>query len=283
MENNSKEEEEKEKNNENEIKDENKDISITNEGNSNNSEIEKNNHSINNITNDNIKNIETIITINEIPNNPWAPSRLSLQMNPNPIILGRQPSPKHYHDIKSLIKLSFSALGVVFGDIGTSPLYTYDSIFPDAPPSEELIKGALSLIMWSLIIIVSLKYSILVLRADYKGKGGAFALVSQLLPYFEKREILAVVLCLGASLLLADGTITPAISVLSAVEGLEIANSNLQVAVIPISIVIIFLLFFFSKIRNWESWIYFCTCYVFMVCFHFLYWNISYCSKSSNF
>ena len=124
--------------------------------------------------------------------------------------------------------LAIGALGVVFGDIGTSPLYAIDQIFfgsADIGRTPENVLGAISLAIWTITVVVAIKYALLVLRADNDGEGGVFALYG-LLHRFKKegRRVLLWSLMLGAGLLLGDGMITPAISVLSAVEGLEVAT-----------------------------------------------------------
>ncbi|GAB4166135.1 MAG: KUP/HAK/KT family potassium transporter [Terrimicrobiaceae bacterium] len=142
-----------------------------------------------------------------------------------------------------------AALGVVFGDIGTSPLYTFETALNAMPgsPGEGAIAVA-SLILWGLILIVSIKYVGVVMRADYHGEGGVFALLAQL---SKKRPVLpvlrlpayVVMLLFGAALLYGDGTITPAISVLSALEGLEAIDPSLKNAVIPVTVAVLAILF----------------------------------------
>ena len=131
----------------------------------------------------------------------------------------------------TLPMLGLSALGVVFGDIGTSPLYTLNTVLDlaggKADPATAL--GALSLILWTLVIVTSIKYVSVAMRADNDGEGGVFALYG-LLHRFKNEGRRAVLwsLMLGAGLLFGDGMITPAISVLSAVEGLEVATPALS-------------------------------------------------------
>ena len=146
--------------------------------------------------------------------------------------------------------LALGALGIVYGDIGTSPLYALDQIFgvhPDLAGSADNVLGALSLVVWTLTIIVAIKYAVLVLRAQNDGEGGVFALYG-LLHLHNKRgmHILLMALMLGAGLLFGDGFITPAISVLSAVEGLGVATPALSGAVVPITCVLLTLLFAFQ-------------------------------------
>jgi KUP system potassium uptake protein len=146
--------------------------------------------------------------------------------------------------------LTIAALGIVFGDIGTSPLYTMREAFGEAGHlhhSQAAVLGVLSLIFWSLILLVSLKYVILILRADNRGEGGVLALstlASRTVAGRPGRQLL--VLCLsiaGLALFYGDALITPAISVLSAVEGLESLAPGLEPWVVPISAAILFTLF----------------------------------------
>ena len=146
--------------------------------------------------------------------------------------------------------LTLGALGIVYGDIGTSPLYALDQIFgvhPDLARSADNVLGALSLVVWTLTVIVAIKYAVLVLRAQNDGEGGVFALYG-LLHLQNKRgmHILLMALMLGAGLLFGDGFITPAISVLSAVEGLGVATPQLSGAVVPITCGLLTLLFAFQ-------------------------------------
>ena len=149
-----------------------------------------------------------------------------------------------------LLSLSFGSLGVVYGDIGTSPLYALRECFfgkHAIQPTSENVLGVLSLIFWSLILVISVKYLILILRADNQGEGGILALMQLVLP--KKKRSKAVVLFMGlfgAALLYGDGTITPAISVLSAVEGLKVAAPMVQPFILPITLAILFFLFLFQ-------------------------------------
>ena len=139
--------------------------------------------------------------------------------------------------------LSLAALGVVFGDIGTSPIYALRESFHFShglSPSHENTLGVLSLIFWSLILVISVKYLLLVLRADNRGEGGIIALTALIAPPSERaqgrRKTLALLGLFGAALLYGDSMITPAISVLSAIEGLEVVTPFFQPYVIPITI-----------------------------------------------
>ncbi|KAG9302558.1 hypothetical protein G9A89_007262 [Geosiphon pyriformis] len=190
--------------------------------------------------------------------------------------------PPHYTKLTNFgnLLLAFKALGVIYGDIGTSPLYVYSSIFTE-PPKNDDVYGVLSLIIWSLTIIPLVKYVFFVLKADDNGEGGTFALYSLIARFSglvirgEQRkddlnivnydavsihsakdkpnliarnkrvqELLLILVALASSLVLSDGLLTPAISVLSAVEGLKVPINHMEHAVVPLSCVIIVLLFF---------------------------------------
>ena len=157
--------------------------------------------------------------------------------------------------IRGMGRLGLAALGIVFGDIGTSPLYTLRACLsaPEAAPfSGADVLGVLSLIVWTLTLVVSLKYVTVVMRADNHGEGGIFALLA-LLPERPSRTkggvvgLVALLVIAGAALLYGDGMITPAISVLSAVEGLEVAAPWLKPAVLPVTCLILLLLFGFQR------------------------------------
>jgi KUP system potassium uptake protein len=159
---------------------------------------------------------------------------------------------KNFSETRTALMLA--ALGVVFGDIGTSPLYALRECFagPNSiPVSEPNVLGAVSLIFWFLVLIVCVKYVVFVMRADNKGEGGILALmalVHRIGP--EKIRNLAIIPLmgiLGAALLFSDGVITPAISVLSAVEGLNVATPLFAPFVIPLSLVVLALLFAFQS------------------------------------
>lgn len=149
--------------------------------------------------------------------------------------------------------LSLSALGVVYGDIGTSPIYALRECFRSShslPPTSANVLGVMSLIFWALMIIISLKYLLFVMRADNHGEGGILALLASLAPWrshSRKSRVLLFIGLFGAALLYGDGVITPAISVLSAVEGAEIAAPGLKPYVVPLTITVLVLLFRFQK------------------------------------
>jgi KUP system potassium uptake protein len=152
------------------------------------------------------------------------------------------------HSAASATQL-LAVLGVVYGDIGTSPLYALKAsmqVFEGVPISEVEILGILSLFFWSLVLIVTVKYVMLVMRADNQGEGGILALMAlaqRLAANTATRNALALIGIVGAGLFFGDGIITPAISVLSAVEGLEVSAPTLQQYVLPISITVIIALF----------------------------------------
>ena len=147
--------------------------------------------------------------------------------------------------------LALAALGVVYGDIGTSPLYTMKEVFAVSPHpvplSHDNVFGILSLIVWSLILVVSVKYVAFIMRADNRGEGGIMALLAlasrNLAGDARKQSQILLIGILGACMFYADGMITPAISVLSAVEGLEVAAPALHTLVVPITLLVIFMLF----------------------------------------
>ncbi|MBN9315974.1 MAG: potassium transporter Kup [Devosia sp.] len=146
--------------------------------------------------------------------------------------------------------LILGALGVVFGDIGTSPLYAFREALHAAggAPSEREVLGLLSLIVWALTIVVTVKYVIFVLRADNKGEGGTLSLMTLATNAFTKRPAWVIGLgIVGGSLFLGDAIITPAISVLSAVEGLEVVEPRLTPWVVPMTVVILFGLFMVQR------------------------------------
>src|SRR5579863_1049822 len=158
-------------------------------------------------------------------------------------------------DRRRLFALSLGALGVVFGDIGTSPLYTLSSCFSAANGlaiTPENVLGVLSLVFWTLVIVVCLKYQLLVLRADNKGEGGILALLALLDPWghrHRRRARLLIALGIfGAALLYGDGMLTPAISVLSAVEGLQLGSfAPSRGLIILITVAVLIALFAFQR------------------------------------
>jgi KUP system potassium uptake protein len=145
----------------------------------------------------------------------------------------------------SLPIAGLSALGVVFGDIGTSPLYTLKTVLAVTGdrPTESATLGALSLILWTLILVTSVKYVSIAMRVDNDGEGGILALMALLGVKREKRPIIVAVGLFGAALIYGDGAITPAISVLSALEGLELVTPTLTPYIVPAAVVILIMLF----------------------------------------
>ena len=153
---------------------------------------------------------------------------------------------------KPLAPLALAALGIVYGDIGTSPLYALKEVFAGGHPvpvNPANIFGILSLVVWSLVIVVSIKYVAFIMRADNRGEGGIMALMALALRKSEGRARAAIMLAgiVGAALFYGDGVITPAISVLSAVEGLEVATPAFRAYVIPVTIAVLVALFVFQR------------------------------------
>ena len=153
-----------------------------------------------------------------------------------------------------LAVMALAALGVVYGDIGTSPLYAVKEVFAGNHPiavNEANIFGSLSLFFWALIIVVSIKYVMFIMRADNRGEGGIMALIALALQDAKNKplqmKMIMIIGILGAAMFYGDGMVTPAISVLSAVEGLEIATPALKPFVIPITLVVLFGLFYVQR------------------------------------
>ena len=140
--------------------------------------------------------------------------------------------------------LALSALGIVFGDIGTSPLYTFKTILGvTSSPDPGVVLGALSLVLWTLFIITTVKYVSFAMRVDNDGEGGILALMALLGVKKQQRPTIVAVGLFGAALIYGDGAITPAISVLSALEGLKSATPALQPYVVPAAVAILLALF----------------------------------------
>ena len=182
---------------------------------------------------------------------------------------GQHHRPEAHPTGRQLATLTLAALGVVYGDIGTSPLYAIQECFKPEyglTPTVGNVYGVLSLIVWSLVLVVTVKYVGFILRADNKGEGGVLALLALLLQREQRggdsrRRALIIALGLfGGAFLYGDGIITPAISVLGAVEGLEVVSPTLAHYVVPISVVIIASLFYFqskgtAKVGGTFGWI----------------------------
>ncbi len=154
------------------------------------------------------------------------------------------------HRKQALLPLTLGAIGVVYGDIGTSPLYTMSTIFGPAtgvPLDAVHLVGAASAIFWALMMVVTLKYVLLILRADNRGEGGIMALTALAAQAAgstaRRRTVLLLLGLFGAALFYGDSVITPAMSVLSAVEGLEVVEPGLQRFVLPIAIGVLIMLF----------------------------------------
>src|SRR5271155_1230679 len=185
---------------------------------------------------------------------PTASVRLPSAPDPQGIS-GRSHStfPPHVPQ-HGLGKLALLATGVVFGDIGTSPLYALKECVDPAhgvAPTPENLFGLISLVFWSLTMVVTVKYLTFIMKADNNGEGGILALLA-LVPKREKRSAtqigwIAGLVIFGAALLYGDGVITPAISVLSAVEGLSVATTRLSPVVVPLTVAILIGLFWFQK------------------------------------
>ena len=184
---------------------------------------------------------------------PSAPQHRAPKSSPSSAASLRHDPPAVQGGRAYQLKLALSALGVVYGDIGTSPLYAMRECFSKEHGialTQANIMGVLSLIFWALTLIVSLKYVAYVLRADNKGEGGILALMALASGALRGKPSYPVLIALGvfgAALLYGDGVITPAVTVLSAVEGLQIAAPGLQHLVVPITIVILIGLFAMQK------------------------------------
>jgi KUP system potassium uptake protein len=154
-----------------------------------------------------------------------------------------------------LAPLALAALGVVFGDIGTSPLYAFRLCFAVGrgfTPTPEHVLGILSLVFWALTGVVSINYASIILRANYDGEGGILALLALLKPMTRSTNpgrvpMITLLVLLGAGMLYGDGVITPAISVLSAVEGAGVATKAAQPFIVPLTVIILFALFYVQR------------------------------------
>ena len=168
-----------------------------------------------------------------------------------PVDISREDHP---HKKGASVALMFAAIGVVFGDIGTSPLYALKECFSaehGIPFSTDAVYGVISMVFWAFAIVVSLKYVLFVMRANNHGEGGILALMALALrtaPSGSKRSLLIIMAgVFGACMFYGDAIITPAISVLSAVEGLEVISPDFTRFVIPVTIFILVILFFIQK------------------------------------
>ena len=147
---------------------------------------------------------------------------------------------------RALLPVTLTAIGVVYGDIGTSPLYAMRECFfgsHSVPPTHDNVLGVLSLIVYSLLLVISVKYIVIVLRADNQGEGGILALTALIPGAGKRRGILILLGIFGAALLYGDGMITPAVTVLGAVEGLKVASPVLDPYVVPAAVAILVVVF----------------------------------------
>ena len=171
-------------------------------------------------------------------------------MDADPAARTRSSAPGPLHEAR-LGPLALAALGVVFGDIGTSPLYAFKQCFSAGrgfTPTPEHVLGILSLITWALILVVCVKYATVVLRADNHGEGGTLALLAQLRPTSRvgipaPLTVVTYMLLFAAGMVFGDGVITPAISVLSAVEGIGVAAPAADRFIVPLTAGILIALF----------------------------------------
>ena len=216
---------------------------------------------------------ETLAPTDEPPPAPTAPGGPAPASLPPTTAESESIHARHHPDTlpsgRRLAALSLMALGVVYGDIGTSPLYAMKEAFHGSyglAPDVGNVYGVLSLIVWSLLLVVTVKYVGFILRADNRGEGGVFALLALVLQRrhrsaeSKRRAALIALGLLGGAFLYGDGIITPAISVLGAVEGLQISAPALGDFVVPVAFGIIALLFFFqykgtAKVGGAFGWI----------------------------
>lgn len=175
-------------------------------------------------------------------------------MNKNDVLVSAVAEKSEIIRRKGVASLAVASLGVVYGDIGTSPLYAMKEIFSGTYAvslTPNGVFGVLSLIFWSMMIVISLKYVIFIMRADNQGEGGIMALMALVLRTSSedilKRRIILILGLFGVALFFGDSMITPAISVLSAVEGLEVAAPALSAYVIPLTIAVLIGLFLFQR------------------------------------
>src|SRR5882762_9964535 len=162
-------------------------------------------------------------------------------------VASRPAAPVVPHSAGSIWSLTLGSVGVVYGDIGTSPLYACRvavlAAAESGPVTRDTVLGVLSLIVWALVIVVTIKYVLVLLRSDNNGEGGTLSLTALATRALGRRSYLLLLGIIGAAMFLGDSVITPAISVLSAVEGLELAAPGLKHYVLPLTIVILVVLF----------------------------------------
>jgi KUP system potassium uptake protein len=177
------------------------------------------------------------------------PHRLDSVIVPENAVHARQEKVTSSSPGKELPLLAMAALGIIYGDIGTSPLYTIKECFTGAhgvAPTAANVLGIMSLVFWSLMLVVGLKYVVFIMRADNKGEGGIFSLLSMLQGQQmsgKQWSLLMFLAAFGAALLYGDGVITPAISVLSAIEGLNMATDAAAKYVVPLTCLVLIILF----------------------------------------
>ena len=168
-----------------------------------------------------------------------------------PVAIGASPTPAPAPAVHGrLLVLSLASLGIVYGDIGTSPLYAMRECFfgeHAIAATRPNVLGVLSLIVWSLVLVISLKYLVLILRADNRGEGGILSLAALVREPAGRGRMLFLLGLFGAALLYADGMITPAISVMGAIEGLHIATPLLDSWVVPLSVGVLIGVFLFQS------------------------------------
>src|SRR3954447_6590282 len=157
------------------------------------------------------------------------------------------PGPAAAHTAPNILALTLGSVGVVYGDIGTSPLYAFREAATAAaesgPITREIVLGVLSMILWALILVVTIKYVLILLRADNNGEGGTLSLTALAFRVLGRgRGPIVMLGVIGASMFYGDSVITPAISVLSAVEGLKLVAPALERYVIPITVLILVIL-----------------------------------------
>src|SRR5687768_11332778 len=160
----------------------------------------------------------------------------------------RDPAAAEDRPHSSFWALTLGSVGVVYGDIGTSPLYAFreavNAAAAGGPVTQDIVLGVLSMIVWSLIIVVTLKYMLILLRADNNGEGGTLALMALAFRALGRRTTPVLILgIIGASMFYGSSFITPALSVMSAIEGLKIATPAFEPYVLPLTIVILVALF----------------------------------------
>src|SRR6478672_4924707 len=187
---------------------------------------------------------------------PPAEDAGSAHAEPAPVAAATGDQRGHHAGGRTL-PLALGALGIVFGDIGTSPLYAMQTVFSIEHNTVQATRGdvlgVISMVLWSITLVVSMKYVSLAMRADNDGEGGILALVALLRRHLSGTRRLAAVMVmgvLGAALFYGDAVITPAISVMSAIEGLAVANPSLAELVVPLTIAVLSLLF---VIQRWGT------------------------------